>query len=213
MIFFKRYIEREAEKLFKAKLEAFAKEEIEKQKDQSSKIVRGFIFQGVQYFKFEDPFNTPCFRSHAALTFYNELEMKCSKEFLEKHCEAVEAVLNSKDPKFTELAELTNILKERLVMILEPDIIYKIAAVVYFDASENPTNFDWKYNAKKIEKWKEASIEDFFLQQPIRGLMPFSDISDGDLATFITVMRVMTKNHIDRVSTIASEKMKKKGLS
>jgi cell shape-determining protein MreC len=62
-----------------------------------------------------------------------------------------------------ELMKLNNQLSERLEFIYDTDLVYKLASVVYFDEKENPEDYDWTYNQKKIDKWKkDKSINDFF---------------------------------------------------
>ena len=109
-------------------------------------IVKAFKLDGVQYYQFKDINNTMSGRAFAALDFYNELDMKCNRDYLLQHTEAVDALLS--DPKKINVGELYNLnkqIKERLEFILVPDIVYKLASVVYFDESEAPYDYDYQY--------------------------------------------------------------------
>ena len=78
---------------------------------------------------------------------YNELSMRCSHEYLLAHTTAVDNILNDKkNIKITELARLNMFLKERLELIVEGEIIMKLASVVFFDENEKPYEYNYKYN-------------------------------------------------------------------
>ena len=127
----------------------------------------------------DDIFNVPWERGTEAAHIYEELRMKCDKEYLRDHSDFVAEIING--PKFgLEQLELlrrgNNQLRQRLDWVVVPDHAYKLASVVYFDVSENPEKYEIGYAKKKIEHWKaNTDVAAFFLQKPVRTLMPFSD--------------------------------------
>ena len=171
-------------------------------------IKEAFVCGGVQYYQFDDIFNVPYQRGLTAITFFREMQMNCDREFLLAHCEAkaniAQKIMDSLNVKnnnlnlnksitlFNQSAQLDLQLKERVAMITDPDLIYKLASVVYFDKTESPTIYEHGYNLKKIEHWKKHStMYDFFLQQPLRELVPFLTPSDTDTPSYLELITSM----------------------
>jgi len=167
------------------------------------KTIPAFISGGTQYNQFEDPFNAPCLRALTALDFYEEFRQRVSLEYLEKHTQAVDAILS--DPKKINIGELARInrhLKERM-KIFNFELAYKLASVVYFDDSESPYVYDFKYGQKKIEKWKkDQTVDSFFLQQPLQQLIPSLTSSEGNLQTFSQAEAKVQKSYLDNLTSI-----------
>jgi hypothetical protein len=177
------------------------------------KILFAFEADGEKYYEFDDANNIPCDRAFCALAFYEELQMRCTREFLQAHCQATEDAINNKNGiSITNLAKLNQQLKERLELIYEPELVYKLASVVYFDESESPYSYDFKYGLQKIQRWKKQNVGDFFLSLPIKKLMPQTDLSKADLETSSKIVKLMTREQLDSIFTIASAKSKKTAL-
>jgi len=166
-----------------------------------------FSSAGVDYFQFADPLNTPYKRGFTALTFYREMRMHCTDEFLKLHTEAMDQIFS--DPQRINVgkaAMLTHQLKERLEWVFEPETAYKLASVVYFDKTEDPTLYDYDYGQKKIALWKkESSVHDFFLQQPLIRLMPFLRDFDGDLNHYSKTVEAIHKYHLETLYSVLSK--------
>lgn len=167
-----------------------------------------FTCEGVDYYQFDDPFNTPYRRAFTALVFYNELRMGCTRDDLKKYADTIEAIIS--DPKtisIGKIARLTDDLKAKLNFIYEPDILYKLASVVFFDRTENPATYDFKYGQKKIERWKQyMSVEDFFLLQPLQRLVPYLKDCDVDIEAYTKAVQEVTAMQREVLSTISSNK-------
>ena len=175
---------------------AFKNTLIRKKWDAEKSIVPAFTFQGTTYYMYENEINIPPERWFWSLYFMKESQMNCDRDFLEWHVKAVKAVFTEKkNINLVDIMKLTNHLDERLKMGFIPDLVYKLASVMWFDKSESLYTYDEDYNRKKIEKWKEAGL-DFFLQKPISGLIPFEAISPGDLQTYMTTFKQINKIHL-----------------
>lgn len=177
-------------------------------------IIPAFISGGVQYYMFEDIFNAPFQRSFEAQTFYTEMQMRVDKEYLQLHVQAMATALNSNDGiRITDIITLTNQLSERMEFIVDADLIYKLASVMYFDSNENPYKYDFAHGFKKIAKWKlENDVEDFFLNTPIKNFLPFLDMLEKDLESYLRVTEKIKKHHKSTISGILSKNKKKNGL-
>ncbi len=170
-------------------------------------INEAFSCGGVKYYQFDDPYNQPYERALTALSFYEELRMRTTKDFLILHCNAVEAILSN--PKKIDILQLSKLhlqLKERLEWIIEPELLYKLASVVFFDKNESPYIYDYKYGEQKIKHWKKsAEVNAFFLQQPIIKLVPSLADCEIDFPSYLTVVQKMNQAHLANIITNLSE--------
>ena len=173
------------------------------------KIVKAFVYQGKDYFMFDDIFSIPSIRGLQALDYYEEFNMRCTKDYLIRWTEAAEKILSdNKKINLIELATLVKHLQERLKMIPVSEHIYKIASVVFFDDSENPYMFDRKYNKKKIDLWKkDPEVLSFFLQTPLRDLIPYLDSQGASLQTYSGVVKELNTIHFREVLKHLSPKI------
>lgn len=179
-------------------------------------IEYAFTSGGVRYYRFSNPYNMPNQRAFAMMQINEEFNMRCTKDFLQKHCEAIQECYTMKKEKgglnIGEVYVLVNQLKERLDFIIEPDTALKLASVTFFDDKENIYDYDWEYNLKKISKWKkENDIASFFLTAPLRAIIPIGNLSEKDFRTYLKVVEEVNLEHLGNISTILSGIKRKKG--
>jgi hypothetical protein len=176
-------------------------------KDIKYPIKEAFIVEGRTFYQFEDPFNIPYERGLKTVTFYEEARMKITYEYLEQHTKAVKKICSSQKIDIFKINALNDIIIERMNWYCDVDIMYKLASIVYFEKDENPTTYDFKKCAEKVEFWKQhKTVTDFFLQTPLLELMPFLAELKVNLETYSLLTRELTKRHLDLVSSILSEK-------
>lgn len=185
-------------KIFKAKPKFKAYPEL--------RIVPAFISGGIQYYEFEDSNNLTQGRGFAALNFYKELTMACTREFLIAHTEAIDKMIrNPKTIDIIEIGKLNLQLKERVEMIIDSLTPYKVASVIYFDETEDPYSFDYNYALKKIERWKKEDVKSFFLQTPIKNLIPSTLLSEENLESYMKVAQEIDRNHFQDILNVTSQ--------
>jgi len=177
------------------------------------RIKEAFTSGGVTYYEFDDAFQLPPARYYGATTYYNELQAKVTREYLLTHIHAQEELLKGTQKGNTQTIDLIQIrqnlqwLKERTEFIFEPDIIFKIASVMYFDETEDPYKFDMKYANEKVKKWKESDdVLSFFLQTPLLKYIPYPDTSEADLRNSMKVMDLVKAEQFSNLSQHLSEK-------
>jgi hypothetical protein len=163
------------------------------------------------YYEFEDANNLTSGRGFAAVNYYKELSMGCTREFLLAHTEAIDKIVrDAKKIDVIEIAKLNLQLKERLTMVIDSLTPYKVASVIYFDESEDPYSYDYSYGMKKIERWKKENVSSFFLQTPVRNLIPSSLLSEESLESYMKVAKELDKtqyqNILDVISHLKLEK-------
>jgi hypothetical protein len=169
--------------------------------EQKYMIEDAFSIGGKKYYQFTDVFNLPIERGLMALMVYEETRMKCSVEYLQKHIEVTRNLLRSDKIDIFRINQLNEQLNERVNFVLDVDLVYRLAAVVYFDENENPSLYDSEYCKKKIEFWKKnKEISDFFLQQPLTELLPYLKNLDFDLSAYSTANRELNRIHSERLS-------------
>jgi len=172
------------------------------------RVVEAFKLNGKTYFHFDDAFKLPTGRGLCALTIYEEFNMRCTREYLQAHVRATELILS--DPKkinIQTIAIINKNLGERLNMAMFPDHVYKLASVIFFDESESPYNYDYAYNLKKIEEWKQSGgTLDFFLKTPLKDLIPSLMLPDGNADQYFQVATAVDNLHQQDLQEVLSSK-------
>lgn len=137
------------------------------------------------------------------MVFYEEFRMKCTLEYLQLHVKAVDNILTKQKIDIYAIKGLNDQLKQRLDIALDTELLYKIASIVFFDRQENIEDYDYNYNAKKIERFKK--MPGFFLQQSLMTLLPVLKDSDLNLAAYSTVVESLNRVHLENLSKALPE--------
>ena len=176
-----------------------------RQQKEMHRIEYAFTSGGRKYYRYEDITNLPYQRGRAALTAYNEVEMRCSREFLLEWTKKMDSVLHDNPIDIFEINRLNGILKDRLSLTADLDLCYKLAAIVYFDKTEKPEVYEPAYAEKKIARWKkDQSVSDFFSQMPLKELIPYLSNAIGDFDTFFQLNEELNQLHADLIRLIGS---------
>lgn len=194
--------------LFKELMETW-RIEWDKRREQKNKYRTEYAFTcgGTKYYRFADITNLPYERGLMALNVYNEVEMRCSRGFLVNYADTIDKLLHEQKIDIFKIQQLNEILKQRLTMTTDTDLLYKLASVCFFDKSENPAVYEPAYAEKKIAKWrKDKGVRDFFMQKPLLELMPFLQSVDTDLDTYSQMCEELNKIHSECLRIINSEK-------
>jgi len=204
------YSQQELDSQIAKALDSDKKERNEKliavQKAAAQKTIKeAMVVDGVQYYEFDDINNLLSGRAFACMDYYKELSMRCTREYLTAHTEAIEELLtNGKQFHLGKLHVLNMQLKERLDMVIDPEIVYKIASVIYFDAKEEPFSYDYKYNHEKIKTWKKNGLDAFFLLKRLKDLIPLTNILEDDLKQYLSMASLINQEHFKSISTMLS---------
>lgn len=172
--------------------------EWDKRRQQKAKyrIEYAFTCGGTKYYRFADISNLPYERGLMAYNVYNEVSMRCDREFLIKYADTIDKILHEQKIDIFRIEKLNSLLKQRLAMTTDVELLYKLASVVFFDKTENPAVYEPEYAEKKIAKWrKDKGVHDFFTQRPLLELMPYLQNVDTDLDTFSAMQAELNKIH------------------
>lgn len=173
-------------------------------------IKEAFTYKGVKYYMFNDPMEVSAGRGLYSMTFYEEMLARVDKDYLLYHVKAMENVLN--DPAKTNMSTVVKLnenLKERLEFgIALPEHVYTLASIIFFDKSESPFRYDRGYNQKKIDMWsKDSGAYDFFLQTPLKQLIPFLDLPKVDTQRYLAALEKINQRHKNYVQLKALGKI------
>lgn len=172
-------------------------------------IMYAFSIGEYHYFRFDDPLNTPYDRALKCLVYWKELDMNCDRPFLLAHAQAFQNTLTKVPLNLTHMVELKQLndqLLQRLDLPKEPELMYKLASVVFFDQHENPSVYEFKYGINKIKYWKKnTTLTDFFLQMPIMELIPYLKFAGENLEQFSQMTVKVTSQHLDKLSPLLSD--------
>lgn len=167
--------------------------------DAKHPIKPAFICGGVQYYTMDSVYNLPYQRGLSATMVYEELRMKCDHELLKSFTDSIDTILNGRQVKLAELMKIkhmNDIVRERLTWVIDTELLYKLASVIYFDENESPYLYDPKYCFDKIEKWKKSEdIDAFFLRQPIQSLVPFLGDVKLNFQTYSQAQKIVNEKH------------------
>ena len=183
--------------------------EMDKRRKQKEKyrIEYAFTCGGTKYYRFADITNLPYERGLMALNVYHEVEMRCSRGFLINYADTIDKLLHEKQIDIFKIEKLNSLLKQRLMMPTDTDLLYKLASVCFFDKTENPAVYEPEYAEKKIAKWrKDKGVRDFFTQKPLLELMPFLQSVDTDLDTYSAMCEELNKIHTEALRIASSDK-------
>lgn len=175
-------------------------------------ITYGFSIGERHYFRFDDPLSMGYDRALKCLVYYKEIDMNIDREFIKAHTQAIDNIFVKGKLTIDDLMDvrlLNNQLKQRLELPKEPDLMYKLASVVFFDQHENPNIYEFKYGEKKIAFWKKStSLPDFFLTRPIMELIPYLKYAEENLQQFSEMTQRATKEHLDNLLPLLSNEQK-----
>jgi len=168
-------------------------------------IAEAFSMNGITYYTFglekDSAFNIPYERALKTITFYNEMARRVDDEYLELHIKAQDEIFRSQNIDIYKLHRLNENLKSLREFQLHPDLVYKLASVVYFDDNEDPRSYDHAYNQKKIDLWKKTiPMHDFFYSAPILSLIPFLKDSEVNLEEYSKVVALVREDNLAYIS-------------
>lgn len=170
-------------------------------------IEEAFKIDGITYYRFADLNNLPYKRGLMAYAVYNELDMRCTREYLVLHADAIDNILSKPEINIFDIKRLNDQMMQRLQLTTDVDLMYKLASVAYFDKNENPESYDQAYCEKKIAQWKKnTTVEAFFLSKPLMELLPFLNNVGDDLNTYSELNRELNEIHSGVLRLLNSRK-------
>lgn len=160
--------------------------------DYAPMIEEAFTCAGIRYYRFKEEYRMSTGRYKYYYATLREIDLRATIDTLKKYVEAFKACLNGTGKKKTvdlgELWKLVLNLESRLALAFDPQTVKSLAAIAYFDETEDLTTFSKEHGERKIKTWEANGNYDFFLTRPIGELFSLSNISVDSLQEHLKVM-------------------------
>ena len=184
--------------------------------DEGHVIVPAFESGGIQYYMMKDIFNSFAGRALDAMAIYEKWSMRTSPEFMSVWLQGLENTINANPIKITEVAEMINVMRERINFAIPTEsIIWELASVAFFDKNESPYRYDPEYAKEKIARWKEdGGLPSFFFKTPLRDLVSLPDLSEEGFKNYLKVTEAVSGKQLEKVlSKLSSSQLNQGFLS
>jgi hypothetical protein len=184
--------------------------------DEGHVIIPAFESGGVQYYMMKDIFNSFAGRALDAMAIYEKWSMRTSPEFMGAWLQGLENTINANPIKITEVAELINIMRERINFAIPTEsIIWELASVAFFDRNESPYRYDPEYAKDKIARWKQdVGLPAFFFKSPLRDIVSLPDLSEEGFKSYLKVTEAVSGKQLEKVlSKLSSSQLNQDFLS
>jgi hypothetical protein len=134
-------------------------------------VEEAFTCAGRRFYRFKEEYRMSTGRYKYYSSTLRELDLKLSLKDLQKFVDAFKAVLNGGKKKVIEITDLTVLiynLESRIKLAFDNETIYKLAAIAYFDETEDLVSYSDKYGEDKIKLWRDNHMHDFFFDEAYR---------------------------------------------
>lgn len=158
-----------------------------------------FVADGVKYFCFTLDSEVRYRRYVVLQAFLQEYHLRVDLDTLKGNITKLKGWLNppvTKEGGVLQLGkalELLEIMEQRANIAFEPDTVYRLASVLYFDESEILSGYDKVYNEAKIARWKKAETVDFFFHKLFVESTRLKATSREDLVNYLRLVPALTK--------------------
>lgn len=161
-----------------------------------------FAFEagGIKYYCFRADSDVRYGRYIVLQAFLQEYHLRVDLDTLRGNIKKIKGWLNppvNKEGQGTlqlgKALELLEIMEQRANIAFEPDTVYRLASVLYFDESEILSAYDKKYNEEKIALWKETETVDFFFHKLFKESTRLTVTSKEDLLNYLRLVPALTK--------------------
>ncbi len=127
--------------------------------------------------------------------------MRTSPEFMTAWLTALENTINANPIKITEVADMINVMRERINFAIPTEsIIWELAAVAFFDRNESPYRYDPEYAKDKVARWKQdEGLPAFFFKTPLKDMVSFPDLSEKGLETYLKAVEAVSGKQLEKV--------------
>lgn len=172
-------------------------------------VEEAFNCGGKRFYRFKEEYRMSTGRYKYYYSTLRELELKLSLKDLEKFIEVFETILNGgskqRDIKMGDLWKMLFNLKSRVALAFDLPTIKRLAAVSYFDETEDLTTFSEKYGEEKIKLWENHNVEDFFLTRLIGELYGLKNFSPESLELHLREMEAISKELDSSLQTVLKD--------
>jgi len=185
--------------------------------DVKHKIEVAFEAAGRTYYRFIDDHQIPVGRYKYIYAALKEVDLRMNLETLLDYVKAMKNVLDGGLKKnqvsMGELWKLVLNLESRINLAFEPASVERLAAVIFFDETEDLRTYDRKAGMEKVKFWQDNNVMDFFLTMPIIDLLGLKGISATSLEEYIQEANLVLQDLIFDPQNPSSESLSENGKS
>lgn len=157
--------------------------------DYAHMVEEAFTCAGKRFYRFKEEYRMSTGRYKYYYATLRELELKLDSATLTKYLDAIEKILNGGSKGKVEMGKIWEMIfnmRTRVELEFDPKTIKDLAAIAYFDKSEDLTTYDQKHGQAKIKLWESHGNYDFFLTKPIGELFGLKNSSVEHLQQFLS---------------------------
>lgn len=166
-------------------------------------ITEEFKCRGVQYYSFKQDSLVRTGRYMFVQNFLQEVFYRMTVDRLKAYIARVRSEIDGSKTtadgtpqvNFGNAIVFLDQMKNLTELAFEPETVYRLASVIYFDETEDVTRWDRAHNEKKIAAWKEEGTLDFFYGRPFIELTGLSGISETDLRDCLEKYQRLTESY------------------
>lgn len=172
-----------------------------------NEVETAFETGGIQYYRMKEEVKMPYGRyKHVSAALY-EVNLRMDLATLKGYIKAImENIDGSRDKiNLIKVGQLLLNMESRIELQFTPETAKRLASIVYFDETEDLTDFDDVYAKKKLAIWEREGGHDFFLTKPMDELLGLKGISPDSLTEFIKVAEEVIKESTLGMQSPASQ--------
>jgi hypothetical protein len=177
--------------------------------DPGHTVELGFTHDGTDYYRFSNEYNLPFERMNAALLVLQEFELKADLAYVKEAVKAAKTALegDGKRVKLSEAFRVLDSLEERLAWPFDCDLVYHLAAITFFDTTENPYAYDRGYALAKVNRWRTQDkhaelLRTFFLTLGLEHYLGPFEGRGIDLAAYMAGQRSRKYQHLTTIANL-----------
>jgi hypothetical protein len=151
----------------------------------------GLLLNKRDYYRFKESHFMPVGRFKFAEAFLYESELRMDLKTLNGYMDELAKNIDGSKGQINieKCFQVIWSIRSRCKLAFSPEIIERLASVVYFDDTEDLSDLDHDYAAQKVKFWKEHDCISFFLTKPIIDLLNLQGYSETSFQTFIKEIR------------------------
>lgn len=151
------------------------------------KIEAAFVAGGTTYYRFKHDYDMPIGRYKYVTNYLYQVDLRMTTETMREYIQKIEAWLDGSKKHINPGQALILLKKMESRANLEFDVetVRRLATVVYFDDTEILSTYNFPHNRKKMQKWIDDNVLDFFLTRPISELLKLKNISTSSLEEYV----------------------------
>jgi len=152
-----------------------------------------FAFEvgGKKYYRFSKDYKCPTGRFKYIDAFLYEAELRMNLKMLNAYCDKMLKELDGAagQVRISELIKVVWAIQSRCKLAFSPETIERLASVVYFDETEDLSDYNEEHGNKKIALWKKHDFIGFFLTTPIIELLNLKGFSEESFRIYLQEIR------------------------